>query len=327
MIEGEGRGQLRFDPWTQRWVVMAPSRRAIGAARPSGPPEPRGACPFCPGNEHELEAVTEAIGTPWRVRAVANRYPLVSDDEGEPFEDPRARRAVGAHEVIVESREHDRDLAELREDEALDVLTLYRSRCRALERAPHARAISLFRNRGRRAGSSQPHPHAQIVALPFVPPLVATRGRVAVQWREAKGRSFVSHLIEEERREGARIVEDADGVLSYCPHASPRAFASRLLVEEDVPRFADVSDATLAVLARRLPSLIRQALGASGASDYNVWIADPPLGRSEGFAIEVVPRTGGDAGFELSTETSVCVVLPEVAAALLRAARPAPSAC
>lgn len=322
--ESDARGQLRFDAWTQRWVVMAPRRFAIGASRPGGVPEREGECPFCPGHEGELEVVTEEIGDPWRVRAVRNRYPLFTDDAGEPFEDEAARRALGEHEVIVESRSHSRDLADLGADEALDVLTLWRSRSRALARTPHARAVTLFRNKGRRAGSSQPHPHAQLVALPFVPPVVATRGRVAVQWREARGRSFVSHLVEEERRAGTRVVEDADGVLSCCPYASPRAFWARLLVEEDVPRFADVSDETLTVLARRLPDLARRALLAAGASDYNVWIADPPLGESEGFAIEIVPRTGGDAGFELSTETSVCVVLPEEAARRMREAGPPP---
>ena len=50
-------------------------------------------------------------------------------------------------------------------------------------------------------------------------------------------------------------------------------------------------------------------------------IVDPPLDETgDGFSIEIVPRTGGDAGFELATGTSVCVVLPEDAAAAMREA-------
>jgi galactose-1-phosphate uridylyltransferase len=92
------------------------------------------------------------------------------------------------------------------------------------------------------------------------------------------------------------------------------------VLDTDVPRFSATSDALLGVLARRLPDLTARALRASGATDYNVYVADPPVGQDTGFAIEIVPRTGGDAGFELSTGTSVCVVLPEDAAARMRTA-------
>jgi UDPglucose--hexose-1-phosphate uridylyltransferase len=129
-------------------------------------------------------------------------------------------------------------------------------------------------------------------------------------------------MIEDERADGSRIVTDADGVVSYCPYASSRAWWARLAIADDLPRLADVTDSQLAILARRLPDLCARALSASGATDYNVYVSDPPLGQDAGFVIEVVPRTGGDAGFELSTGTSVCVVLPEDAATRMRASTP-----
>lgn len=323
---------FRFDAWTESWVAMAPGRKAIGAMRPGGLPPTSDRCPFCPGHEADTEITTEEIGAPWRARSVLNRFPLTSSQPPDllqhrrPTPDPSRWRAGGlpplpahgVHEVIVESRDHDRDLATMTDDEARDVLTLWRARSRALATVEGVQAITLFRNKGRRAGSSQAHPHSQIVALPFAPPLAATRARVAMGFREEHGTSFVGHLIDRERADGSRIVTDADGIVSFCPYASPRAWWARVALEEDVPRLADVSDAQLALLAVRLRDLAAQALGASGATDYNVWVADPPLGHDAGFVIDVVPRTGGDAGFELSTGTSVCVVLPEDAASRMR---------
>lgn len=322
---------FRFDPWTGAWVTIAPGRFAIGAMRPGGLPPPGDRCPFCPGHEGDAEPATEELGAPWRVRAVHNRFPLTRPAEQlEPSavtqDEPlgRERRAVGAHEVIVESRLHDRDLADMRADEALDVLTLWRARSRALEALPTARAVTLFRNKGRRAGSSQPHPHSQIVALPFVPPHLARRAEACDAHRLEHGpaSSLVRAMIAEERREGRRVVRDDGLALSYCPYASPRAWWVRLALDADVPRFAHTSDAQLARLAAHLPGAVARALEASGATDYNVYVADPPIGHDGGFVIEILPRTGGDAGFEVSTGTSVCVVLPEDAAARMRAARP-----
>lgn len=324
---------FRFDAWTDSWVAMAPGRKAIGAMRPGGMPPTSDRCPFCTGHEADTERSTEEIGSPWRARSVLNRFPLTATSprshaplpsaggaggDSAVLGQARAVPAHGAHEVIVESRDHDRDLATMTADEALDVLALWRSRSKALARIEGVRAITLFRNKGRRAGSSQPHPHSQVVALPFVPPLLATRARTADAHRAASGGSLLAHLLDLERAERSRIVCDADGVVSYCPYASMRAWCARVVIVEPVPRLADVSDTQLAILARRLPDLCARALSASGATDYNVYVADPPLGSDMGFAIEIVPRTGGDAGFELSTGTSVCVVLPEDAAARMR---------
>lgn len=319
---------LRFDAWTDSWVLVAPGRFGIGAMRPAGLPSPGARCPFCPGHEGDTEPSTESLGAPWRARSVLNRFPLVRSDAELPDElGEHARAALGVHEVIIESRHHDRDLADMSATEALDVLTLWRARSRALGALPSSRAIALFRNKGRRAGSSQPHPHSQIVALPFVPPQHAARARAAREHHARARGPWVQHLIERERRDGLRIVRDADGVVSFCPYASPRAWWARLLVDADVPRFADADDALLRVLAERVRALAACALKASGATDYNVYVADPPLGEGGGFAIEVVPRTGGDAGFELSTGTSVCVVSPEDAAAKMRSADLSPASC
>jgi UDPglucose--hexose-1-phosphate uridylyltransferase len=134
--------------------------------------------------------------------------------------------------------------------------------------------------------------------------------------------SLVRAMIAEERREARRVVEDDGRVVSYCPYASPRAWWVRLSLDADVPRFSQASDTQLAALAARLPTAVRRALGASGATDYNVYVADPPVGHDGGFVIEILPRTGGDAGFEVSTGTSVCVVLPEDAADRMRALGP-----
>jgi UDPglucose--hexose-1-phosphate uridylyltransferase len=162
-----------------------------------------------------------------------------------------------------------------------------------------------------------------VLSLPFVPTQIARRASIARRFRGSTGRSLLAHVLAEEREAEERVITDADGVVTYCPHASSRAWTTRLALDADVPRFAAVSDEVLAVLAVRLPDACRRALVASGATDYNVLVHEPPLGEEDAyFAIDVVPRTGGDAGFELSTGVGVCVVLPEEAAARLRGAGP-----
>lgn len=295
--------ELRDDLFTRITTVLAPGRRAIGAARPGGLPEvARERCPFCPGHEAETERTVLALGEPWRVRVVDNRFPML------PAE-------AGAHEVLIESRDHDADLASYAPSHAAEVLLAIRERLRAHEARPRIAAVSVFRNRGRRAGSSQPHPHAQIVALPHVPPAIAQRDAIS-----AADPALLARTIDGERRNESRVVRDEGGVLAWCPFASHRAWEVKLALERPCPRFSRIDDARLEALAAALVDVTARLRRALGEHDYNVLLRDPAVGTDTFFTLDVLPRTGGDAGFELQSGTPVCVVAPEEAALELRRA-------
>lgn len=86
--------ELRRDPVTGRWVLIAPerARRPIALSdagprhRTSGERTP---CPFCPGQEHDTpdevlayrEPGTEPNGPGWRLRVVSNKFPAVRPAE------------------------------------------------------------------------------------------------------------------------------------------------------------------------------------------------------------------------------------------------------
>jgi UDPglucose--hexose-1-phosphate uridylyltransferase len=306
--------ELRHDDLTGTWTLLAPGRRGIGAMRPAGLPDVAlEACPFCPGREAETEEATLALGDPWVVRVVANRYPLVAPRSSLTSEG--ARPASGLHEVVIESRDHDADLATYDPGHAALVLRAIRARLRTIEAMPGLAAISVFRNRGRRAGSSQPHPHSQLVALDHVPPAIALRAA------RAEAGAHIAIEIARERIDGARVVEDRGGVIAYCPFASHRAWETRLALDAAVPRLSALDDALLDALAAALVRTTARLRRALGAHDYNVLVRDPPIGAPDArafFVIDILPRTGGDAGFELGSGTPVCVVAPEDAAAALR---------
>src|SRR6266542_2641793 len=191
--------ETRVDPETGDWLLVAPSR----AGRPddshgagSGP-----VCPFCPGNEHMTppERMRVPAGVPdWRIRVVPNKYPVVStvdvhrDGRVSQADAGLVFPATGDHEVVIESPRHDWDLRQARPDEAAEVLSVLRERCRALSSG--RAAVVAFRNYGTAAGASLSHPHSQIVALDQAPPALVARWRRARDHRAATGRRLADDL-------------------------------------------------------------------------------------------------------------------------------------
>ena len=102
--------ELRKDPITRSWVIT-------GDDPADNAPRPESACPFCTDSPTSLQVIAKspnAPGVPWSARSVVHPRPLYRI-EGE-----LARRAegmydkmgpIGAHEVIIESPQHDSRLA------------------------------------------------------------------------------------------------------------------------------------------------------------------------------------------------------------------------
>ncbi len=233
-----------------------------------------------------------------------NLYPIV--DGG--------RDGLGAHEVIVCSPAHDRQLDALSLDAATAVFVTMR------DRAAHHLDAGLtyaapFVNSGRPSGASIEHPHAQLVALSFVPPLVDT---LLARFARA-GRDLVVDNIDA-AADRACLVRKA-GAVSWCPpggeHAvrrSHRAADGRIVLRPEhrrrpralhrggcrthsrasTPRWA-TSPTTSSCTPRHAPTLVRSTGGPTST-----------------------PRVGVYGGFELGTGVWVNPVAPEHAAATLR---------
>jgi UDPglucose--hexose-1-phosphate uridylyltransferase len=181
--------ELRQDPCTRDWVVVAPGRGK--RPHPAGETDRHNptaeSCPFCPRHEHETPPEVwrlDAPGGGWQVRVVPNRFPTLAPD-GSPRRQVSpegfvSMPGVGRHEVIIESPEHTADLARADDAAVRAVLLAYRARCNAL-RATSNGVIVIFRNHGPAAGTSLEHPHSQIVATPVVPLQIRHRFEVAMQ--------------------------------------------------------------------------------------------------------------------------------------------------
>jgi UDPglucose--hexose-1-phosphate uridylyltransferase len=304
--------EVRTDVVTGDVVIVAPGRSTRpDTFRTPGPTPPPAvaACPFCDGNEAETppEIVRRGAGDAdtrgWRVRVVPNKYPIVGAIVGVP----------GAHEVVVLSPAHDRSFADLDDAAAIEVFDVLRDRV-AFHLAAGLRYAHAFLNHGKPGGASIEHPHAQVIALDFVPPRVDR-----ILDRFATVRRDLVHDALDDARASATVVTDGD-VTTWCPPASTTAYAARVALPAGRQRFDRAAAAELAGVAVAVRDLLRRLRAVLGDVPYNVVVNTAPAGDERPFHwwLDIVPRLSVTAGFEHATGLSVCTVAPEAAAAALR---------
>lgn len=325
-----GVPEIRIDPLTGLRVIVASAR----AQRPGGdlhvapaPPIDPATDPFAVGNEArtppELAARrpsgTEPDTPGWSVRVVPNRYPALDPAAAEPPPDAEphlfgALAARGAHEVIVNGPQPVMSLAELSCEQVCRAVDVWRERMRA---HPGAAYVHVSVNERPDGGATQPHTHAQLLALDFVPALVAReRERVGAHATRTMGSNLLDDLVQEEVRRRVRIVAIDDEAVLLCPFASRQPFELMLVPRRGRPRFEDDGPTGAALLHDGLARLARR-FGAS--PPLTLWVRTAPRDAERfRWRIDVVPRLTQLAGLELGTGVHVNTVAPEDAAAQLR---------
>ena len=327
-------GELRKDPISGRWVIIATERKA----RPkdfSVEPQPirHSFCPFCEGNEDktppEIAALRLNGSTPdspgWKVRVVPNKFPALGiegDLKSQGIGVYDAMSGIGAHEVIIETPRHEISLTGLPHDHVNDIIRLCRDRMRDLKQDPRFAYALVFKNVGQAAGASLEHTHSQLIATPIVPIRVIEEMRGGRQFHDYRGRCIWCDIIEQECAEGTRVVYQDDDIVVFCPFASRFPFETWVLPRRHNSRFEEMGETEVSRLGRGLLETLARLEQGLEAPPYNYMIHTAPFREDPlpyfHWHVEVTPRLTKVAGFEWGSGFYINPVPPEEAARFLR---------
>jgi UDPglucose--hexose-1-phosphate uridylyltransferase len=330
-------------------VIIAEERALRPSDLISGKPEAPGGgfCPFCPGNERKTppeiwsvrEGGSEPDGPGWQVRVIPNKFPAlrVEGDLGRAARGIYDRMAgIGAHEVVVETPDHQMGTADLPREQLVQVLTAYRDRLKDLLQDPRLKYILIFKNHGARAGASLAHPHTQPIATTVTPRTIASELTACLEHHRIKERCLFCDILHQEISDGVRMVRDDGAYVTYAPYASRFPFEMTLLPRNHSHSFAELSDEQLDQLAVHLKDVLLRLKISLSDPAYNFVLHTSPnpnvIPRRSGhfetieydfhWHIEILPRVTHIAGFEWVTGFYINPTPPEIAAEYLRTAKP-----
>jgi UDPglucose--hexose-1-phosphate uridylyltransferase len=328
--------ELRRDPIIGRWVI-------IDTDHPSGPQDfereesvySGGTCPFCYGNEgitpSEIECIRDpntAPNTPgWHVRVVPNKFPALQiegDLERRGLGIYDMSNGIGAHEVLIESPYHNKDIPDLLNSEVENVLLMYCRRAIDLVKDSRFKYVMFFRNYGQSAGASLEHPHTQLVALPMVPKNVLEELHGAQQYFEYRERCIFCDIIRQETQKKENIILENKHYVSFCPIVSRFPFEIWIIPKKHNAYFCHIPKEEIPSLADILKGTLSKLKKALSNPSYNYIIHSSPIDGEQNdnyhWHIEIMPRLTRVAGFEWGTGFYIVPTPPELAAVYLKEA-------
>jgi UDPglucose--hexose-1-phosphate uridylyltransferase len=328
--------ELRKDPTTGRWVIIATERvrRPADFSRPRSPRD-GGPCAFCPGREREtppeiLAYRDPAAATPngpgWRVRVVPNKFPALrieGDLERRGQEMYDLMNAVGAHELILESPAHEQILADLSAQGVEEILRACRERIGDLKRDQRFRSVTVFEHHGTDTGAPVTHPHVQLLAAPIVPFLLVEELDHARAYHDYHERCLFCDMLLHEVEARARLIIETPHVVAFAPFAARVPFETWLLPRRHAAAFEHATAEELHDTACLLRAVLRKLDRAVADPPYDLLLHSAPFRSSDSpsyhWHIEIAPALPGGAALDGGSGMHVNPLPPEDAARFLRA--------
>lgn len=197
--------ELRWHPLLRQWV-------SIAAHRQGRPQLPEDWCPFCPGSGRVPEN--------YDVHLYPNDFPAFSFDNSPFSPEPglfATTGARGACDVVLYSPDHRLLPSQLTAEQWAKVIDLWTKRTAELSANDDVQYVSVFENTGLAIGVTMPHPHGQIYAFPFIPPLVRTELDSAADHLRHESECLYCRILAREIEDGRRIVASNESFVAFLP--------------------------------------------------------------------------------------------------------------
>jgi len=240
--------QMRWNPALRQWIVVA-SHRQERTFLPAAEN-----CPLCPTTDARFP--TEIPESHFDVVAFENRFPSFVDAAGPvpKIEDDLygSRPARGRCEVVVYTPEHSSSLADQSVRQVREVVEVWADRYRELGALDGVKYVFIFENRGEEMGVTLHHPHCQIYALPFVPPVAQQELASSRDHRARTGECLFCRILAREAEEGSRIVFQSRAHVAFVPFYARWPYEVHVYPRRHTPSLEEMDGAGREDLARTI---------------------------------------------------------------------------
>jgi UDPglucose--hexose-1-phosphate uridylyltransferase len=244
--------ELRWHPLLSQWVITATHRQE----RTFLPPEDY--CPLCPTKPGGFP--TEVPAEDYDIVVFENKFPSLQRQPPEPAVAGNAVSPVlparGVCEVVLYSPDHHASLPTMPLRRIANLARVWRDRTAVLGAREEIACVFPFENRGEAVGVTLHHPHGQIYAFPYIPPVVEKELASSREHWARTGRCLFCDSLGEELSDGRRIVLEGDRFVAFVPFFARWPFETWLAPRRHLGSMAEWTSADEEDLAVVLKGLV-----------------------------------------------------------------------
>jgi len=241
--------ELRWHPLLEQWVITATHRQE----RTFFPPDDY--CPLCPTKKGGFP--TEVPEDDYELVTFENKFPSLQRVPPKPAVEGsdlyKTRPASGVCEVVLYSPEHVGTLAEKSAEDIDRLIYVWTDRYLNLGALDYVDYGFIFENKGKEIGVTLTHPHGQIYAYPFIPPVIERELAASLKHKNNTGRCLLCDILAEELRDGRRLVAQNEHFVAFIPFYARYPYEVHILPREhrlSLPEFPDDEKYSLAELLK-----------------------------------------------------------------------------
>ena len=240
---------LRWHPLRGEWVAYARHRQNRTFLPP---PEYN---PLAPENDPAYP--TEVPPGPWEVAVFENLFPALAMAAPPPPQlGVPTKPGTGVCEVVVFTQDASASLGSLPLSRVELIIDVWADRYDELGGRDSIDYVFPFENRGVEVGVTLPHPHGQIYAYPFVPPVAARELEQQRQYLAHHGRGLLEDFIAREIADERRLLYQGEQAVAFMPVCARYSYEVWVAPLRSAPSFAALTPVERSDFARALKTVL-----------------------------------------------------------------------
>jgi UDPglucose--hexose-1-phosphate uridylyltransferase len=203
---------------------------------------------------------TEVPAEDYDIVVFENKFPSLQQDSPEAIERDskffKHGKAQGICEVVLFASDHDGIMSRKPLSRYIKLVKVWRDRYQELGDKDYIDYVFIFENKGEEVGVTLHHPHGQIYAYPFIPPVIEQELNSSKEYLEKEGECLFCKTLEEEKKDGGRIIISNNSFTAFVPFYASYSYEVHIYANKHLPSFNDFSEKEEIDLAAILKTIL-----------------------------------------------------------------------
>jgi len=151
-------------------------------------------------------------------------------------------KAQGICEVVLFTSDHDGIMSKKPLSRFIKLVKVWKDRYQELGNKDFIDYVFIFENKGEEVGVTLHHPHGQIYAYPFIPPIIKQELDSSQEYLKKTEECLFCKVLDEEKRDGRRVIVANDCFTALIPFFARYTYEVHIYANQHIPSFNEFTE-------------------------------------------------------------------------------------